>query len=90
MLRCYLLQYADRNSNIRSPTAICWQPVCTSAVHCGWLARLPVAMQAVTVHARLGYWPLVLLPAVRVGFSGALSTVSTFVAEVRLCMNPCL
>ena len=44
-------------------------------------------MQAVVVHVHsLGYWPLLLLPAVRVGFAGALSTVSTFVAEVS---QPC-
>ena len=30
-----------------------------------------------------GYWALVITPAIRVGFSGALSTVSTFVSEVR-------
>ena len=31
----------------------------------------------------LGYWPMVILPAIRVGYAGALSTVSTFIAEVR-------
>lgn len=31
----------------------------------------------------LGYWPLVILPAIRVGYAGSLSTVSTFIAEVR-------
>ena len=30
-----------------------------------------------------GYWAIVITPAVRVGFAGALSTVSTFVSEVR-------
>ena len=30
-----------------------------------------------------GYWALVITPAIRVGFAGALSTVSTFVSEVR-------
>ena len=29
-----------------------------------------------------GYWALVITPAIRVGFAGALSTVSTFVSEV--------
>ncbi|KAL3150775.1 hypothetical protein ABBQ32_000546 [Trebouxia sp. C0010 RCD-2024] len=32
---------------------------------------------------KLGYWPMVILPAIRVGFAGALSTVSTFIAEVK-------
>ena len=45
-------------------------------------------VQAVTVHTRLGYWPLVILPSIRVGFSGALSTVSTFVAEVCMSSAP--
>ena len=31
----------------------------------------------------LGYWPTVILPAIRVGYAGSLSTVSTFIAEVR-------
>ncbi|KAL0053769.1 hypothetical protein WJX82_010502 [Trebouxia sp. C0006] len=31
----------------------------------------------------LGYWPMVILPAIRVGYAGSLSTVSTFIAEVR-------
>ena len=30
----------------------------------------------------LGYWPVLVMYAVRTGFAGALSTVSTFVAEV--------
>ena len=30
----------------------------------------------------LGYWATIVLYAIRTGFSGALSTVSTFVAEV--------
>jgi fluoride ion exporter CrcB/FEX len=30
----------------------------------------------------LGYWPMVILPAIRVGYAGSLSTVSTFIAEV--------
>ena len=30
-----------------------------------------------------GYWPVLMFGAVRVGFSGSLSTVSTFVAEVN-------
>ena len=33
----------------------------------------------------LGYWPTVLLPAIRVGYAGSLSTVSTFIAEVSSC-----
>ena len=46
--------------------------------------RWQCAVQGVVVHVTgLGYWALVLLPAVRVGFCGALSTVSTFVAEVH-------
>ena len=31
----------------------------------------------------LGYWPWIILYAIRAGLSGACSTVSTFVAEVR-------
>ena len=40
----------------------------------------------------LGYWAFIMLYAVRVGFSGALSTVSTFVAEVSSYNSglPCL
>ena len=32
--------------------------------------------------AMLGYWPVLVMYAVRTGFAGALSTVSTYVAEV--------
>ena len=38
----------------------------------------------------LGYWPVLVLYAVRTGFAGALSTVSTFVAEVRCVALCCL
>ena len=39
----------------------------------------------------LTYWPMVVLPAIRVGYAGSLSTVSTFIAEVRfkLCLRAC-
>lgn len=37
----------------------------------------------VTNRYSLGYWPMVILPAIRVGYAGSLSTVSTFIAEVR-------
>lgn len=38
----------------------------------------------ITNRYTLGYWPSVILFAIRVGYAGSLSTVSTFIAEVRL------
>ena len=40
----------------------------------------------ITDRYTLGYWPGVILPAIRVGYAGSLSTVSTFIAEVRLAL----
>lgn len=40
----------------------------------------------ITNRYTLGYWPGVILPAIRVGYAGSLSTVSTFVAEVRVTL----
>lgn len=41
-----------------------------------------IALQAAFQRASgLGYWTVLMFGAIRVGFSGALSTVSTFVAE---------
>lgn len=39
-------------------------------------------IEGITNRYTLGYWPSVVLPAVRVGYAGSLSTVSTFIAEV--------
>lgn len=36
----------------------------------------------------LGYWAAIVTYAIRTGFAGALSTVSTFVAEVRVFAPP--
>lgn len=77
-----VLRWLLSGYNSRLPRPLHWFPAGTFAANmlaCG----IDYVLMAVTVHARLGYWPLVLLPAVRVGFSGALSTVSTFVAEVH-------
>lgn len=40
----------------------------------------------VTNKYSLGYWPAVILPAIRVGYAGSLSTVSTFIAEVSITL----
>lgn len=41
-------------------------------------------MQVIAVRVgALGYWPTLVLYAVRTGFAGALSTVSTYIAEAR-------
>lgn len=47
------------------------------------------AMAATQARAGLGYWGALLTSAVQTGFCGALTTVSTLVAEVRRGKGEC-
>ncbi|KAK9813594.1 hypothetical protein WJX73_009190 [Symbiochloris irregularis] len=76
-LRWYLSRF-----NKKLPRPLEWYPAGTFAANM-IACMIDFVLAAVAVNARLGYWPLVILPSIRVGFSGALSTVSTLVAEVH-------
>ena len=49
----------------------------------------PSCLQAV-INVGPGYWAVVILTGVSTGFDGALSTVSTFVNEVRMYYCRCI
>ena len=59
-----------------------WFPVGTFAANM-MACSIDFIIGGLTNRYNLGYWPMVILPAIRVGYAGALSTVSTFIAEVR-------
>lgn len=59
-----------------------WFPVGTFAANMIACA-VDFIIAGITNRYTLGYWPMVILPAIRVGYAGSLSTVSTFIAEVR-------
>lgn len=59
-----------------------WFPVGTFAANM-IACSINFIVGGLTNKYNLGYWPMVILPAIRVGYAGALSTVSTFIAEVR-------
>lgn len=58
-----------------------WFPVGTFAANM-IACSIDFIIGGLTNRYRLGYWPMVILPAIRVGYAGSLSTVSTFIAEV--------
>ena len=59
-----------------------WFPVGTFAANM-IACSIDFIVGGLTNRYNLGYWPMVILPAIRVGYAGSLSTVSTFIAEVR-------
>lgn len=59
-----------------------WFPAGTFAANVT-ACSIAFIIAGLTNRYNLGYWPMVILPAIRVGFAGALSTVSTFIAEVN-------
>ena len=63
-----------------------WFPVGTFAANM-LACAIDFILGGLTNRYSLGYWPVVILPAIRVGYAGSLSTVSTFVAEVRNCLR---
>lgn len=59
-----------------------WFPIGTFAANM-IACSVDFIIGGLTNRYNLGYWPMVILPAIRVGYAGAVSTVSTFIAEVR-------
>ncbi|KAK9831415.1 hypothetical protein WJX81_002965 [Elliptochloris bilobata] len=78
-----MLRWLLSRLNYRLPGSWRWLPAGTLAANMlGCLTDFIVGVIAVRVGV-LGYWPLVVMYAVRTGFAGALSTVSTYVAETH-------
>lgn len=67
--------------NYRAQGKWAWYPLGTLVANL-FGTSIAFAMLAVQTEQSLGYWASVLTEAVTTGFCGALTTVSTFVAEV--------
>ena len=83
---CVLRWLLSKLNTVEHPLP--WLPVGTFAANM-IACSIDYIMGGLTNTYDLGYWPMVILPAVRVGYAGALSTVSTFIGEVRyvLCLQ---
>ena len=79
-LGCVLRWLLSKLNTVERPLR--WFPVGTFVANM-IACSIDFIIGAVTNRYNLGYWPMVILPAIRVGYAGALSTVSTFIAEVQ-------
>ncbi|KAL3137658.1 hypothetical protein ABBQ38_004932 [Trebouxia sp. C0009 RCD-2024] len=77
---CVLRWLLSKLNTIERPLP--WFPAGTFAANMV-ACSIVFILGGLTNRYNLGYWPMVILPAIRVGFAGALSTVSTFIAEVK-------
>ncbi|KAL6777873.1 hypothetical protein ACKKBG_A16015 [Auxenochlorella protothecoides x Auxenochlorella symbiontica] len=78
---CWLRWFLAQQLNYRQSSRCPWYPTGTLAANMLGTAT-SFAMAATQARAGLGYWGALLTSAVQTGFCGALTTVSTLVAEI--------
>lgn len=83
-----ILRWILSDLNVTQNRPLPWFPVGTFAANM-IACCIDFIIGGLTNRYSLGYWPTVILPAIRVGYAGSLSTVSTFIAEVS-CKCTCL
>ena len=81
-----ILRWLLSKLNTMQQRPLAWFPVGTFAANM-IACCIDFILAALTNRYSLGYWPIVILPAIRVGYAGSLSTVSTFIAEVSCAFD---